>query len=94
MYDFPFPSADNLKRLPAVTTVDTNRSISVSKFSVDKLDRFEENLRDSGIVANPGTIARALAIHGYPSDDARHYDVSSLIITKASMDLVWRKCET
>lgn len=93
MYDFPFPSAANLKKLPAVTPADTNHSISFSKLSVDKLERLENNLRDSGIVANSGSSARGLAIQGYPSDDAMHYDKSSLIVTKASQDLVWKKCK-
>lgn len=93
MYDFPFPSAANLKRLPAVTPADTNHSISFSKMAIEKLNRLEDNLRDTGIVANPGSTARGLAIHGYPSDDAMHYDKSSLIVTRASKDLVWRKCK-
>lgn len=93
MYDFPFPSAANLKRLPAVTPADTNHSISFSKLSIDKLERLEDNLRDSGIVAYLGSTARGLAIQGYPSGDALHYDKSSLTVTKASQDLVWRKCK-
>ncbi|KAI5631374.1 peroxidase domain-containing protein [Phthorimaea operculella] len=92
MYDFPFPSADKLRKLPPVTATHTNRSISISKFSVDLLNGLEVNLRSAGITPKPGSAAKALAIEGMPSDDAMHYEKSSMIITKASQNLVYTRC--
>lgn len=92
MYDFPFPSAEMLKRLPPVKAEHTNRSIAISKMTVNMLERLEENLEISGIKPKPGSAAQGLAIHGYPSDDAMKYEKSSMTITKASQNLVWSRC--
>lgn len=92
MYDYPFPSADMLRRLPTVTAAHTNRSISISKWSVSMLQRFEENLEAAGIRPNPGSAAKGLTIEGYASEDAMHYEKSSMIITKASQNLVATRC--
>ncbi|XP_049871278.1 peroxidase-like isoform X2 [Pectinophora gossypiella] len=92
MYDYPFPSADMLKRLPAVTAANTNKSISISKLTVNMLERLEDNLNAAGITPSTGSAAKGLAIQGYPSDDAMHYEKSSMIITKASQNLVWTRC--
>lgn len=92
MYDFPFPSADMLKRLPAVTAVQTNRSIDFSKMNIDMLETLETNLQSAEISPRLGSVSHGLAIEGSTSDDAMHYDKSSLIITKASQNLVYRTC--
>ncbi|CAH0399183.1 unnamed protein product [Chilo suppressalis] len=92
MYDFPFPSAENLRRLPPVTAVHTNRSINFSKLSVYMLERLESNLQSAGIKPETGSAALGLAIYGYPSDDAMHYEESSMIVTKASQNLVHTRC--
>ncbi|XP_041988784.1 peroxidase-like isoform X2 [Aricia agestis] len=93
MYDFPFPSAHMLKRLPPVTAAHTNKSIDMGKFSVAMLDRLEANLEASGIKPKPGSPAQGLAIQGYPSNDALKYEKSSMVITKASKNLVATRCE-
>ncbi|CAG9135347.1 unnamed protein product [Plutella xylostella] len=92
MYDFPFPSAQMLKRLPPVTTAQTNKSITISKMTISMLKRLEENLDVSGIKPKPGSAAQGLLINGYPSDDAMHYEKSSMTITKASQNLVVTRC--
>lgn len=93
MYDFPFPSPEKLKRLPPVTTTLTNRSIDISKLSVALLERLETNLQAAGITPKAGSPAQGLAILGSPSGDAMHYQESSMIITKASQNLVHSRCE-
>ncbi|XP_045496325.1 peroxidase-like isoform X1 [Colias croceus] len=92
MYDFPFPSADNLKRLPPVTAVHTNKSINFSKMSIAMLERLEDNLEASGIKPQPGSAAQGLAIAGFPCSDAMRYEKSSMTISKASQNLVWTRC--
>lgn len=92
MYDFPFPSAEMLKRLPPITTLHTNRSIQISKLEVSMLERLEINLQSAGISPKTGSAARGLVIDGYVSDDAMHYEKSSLTITKASQNLVYTRC--
>ncbi|XP_013194053.2 peroxidase [Amyelois transitella] len=92
MYDFPFPSKEMLKRLPPVTTAHTNRSIEISKLTVKMLERFENNLQSAGIMPKSGSAAKGLAILGNPSSDAMHYEESSMIITKASQNLVHTRC--
>ncbi|XP_023933908.2 peroxidase isoform X1 [Bicyclus anynana] len=92
MYDFPFPSAQMLKRLPPVTTAHTNKSINFSKLSISMLERLEDNLDISGIKPKAGSAALGLAIHGSPSVDAMKYEKSSMTITKASQNLVWTRC--
>lgn len=92
MYDFPFPSAEMLKKLPPVTTEHTNRSLAISKMTVGMLERLESNLKVSGIKPNLGSTAQGLVIQGYPSNDAMKYEKSSMIITKASQNLVWSRC--
>jgi hypothetical protein len=92
MYDFPFPSAENLRRLPAVTTVHTNKSIDVSKLGVAMLARLEMNIQAAGITPTSKSVAQGFAIFGSPSDDAMHYEKSSLIVTKASQNLVHTRC--
>lgn len=92
MYDFPFPSAEMLKKLPPVTSAHTNKSISISKLTVSMLERLEDNLVASGITPKSGSAGQGLAIQGYPSEDAMHYEKSSIIITKASQNLVWTRC--
>lgn len=92
MYDFPFPSAEMLRRLPAVTATHTNRSVQISKFEVSMLERLELNLKSAGITPKTGSAARGLVIDGYASDDAMHYEKSSMTITKASQNLVYTRC--
>lgn len=92
MYDFPFPSAQMLKRLPPVTASHTNKSINLSKFSISMLERLEQNLEATGIKPTPGSAAQGLAIQGYPSKEAMKYEKSSMTITKASQNLVWTRC--
>ncbi|XP_072950076.1 salivary peroxidase/catechol oxidase-like [Epargyreus clarus] len=92
MYDFPFPSAEMLKKLPPVTVVDTNKSVNLSKFTVSMLERLEENLNVAGITPKSGSAAQGLAILGQPSSHAMQYEKSSMIISKASQNLVWTKC--
>lgn len=92
MYDFPFPNAQMLKKLPPVTSVHTNKSIAISKMTVSMLQRLEDNLAASGITPKAGSPGKGLLIHGYPSDDAMHYEKSSIIITKASQNLVVTRC--
>ncbi|XP_046967176.1 peroxidase-like [Vanessa cardui] len=92
MYDFPFPSAQMLKKLPPVTTEHTNKSITTSKLSVSMLERLEQNLNWAGIKPQSGSAAQGLSIHGLPSNDAMKYEKSSMIISKASQNLVWTKC--
>ncbi|KAM3967062.1 salivary peroxidase/catechol oxidase isoform 2-T2 [Aphomia sociella] len=92
MYDFPFPSSEMLRRLPTVTAAHTNRSIGVSKLSVAMLERLETNLQSAGITPKVGSAAKGLAILGSPSGDAMHYEESSMIITKASQNLVHTRC--
>lgn len=92
MYDFPFPSAEMLKRIPPVTAMQTNKSINLSKLEVSLLERLEINLEAAGIVPNSGSAAQGLDIHGRASGDAMHYEKSSLIITKASQNLVYTRC--
>lgn len=92
MYDFPFPSAEMLKKLPPITGQHTNRSLGISKMTVNMLERLEENLEISGIKPKPGSTAQGLAILGRPSNDAMKYEKSSMTITKASQNLVWSRC--
>ncbi|KAJ0177820.1 hypothetical protein K1T71_006693 [Dendrolimus kikuchii] len=92
MYDFPFPSAEMLKRLPQVTVAQTNKSISLSKLEVSLLERLEINLEAAEIIPKFGSAAQGLNIHGCASADAMHYEKSSLIITKASQNLVYTRC--
>ncbi|CAF4829679.1 unnamed protein product [Pieris macdunnoughi] len=92
MYDFPFPSAEMLKKLPHITPANTNRSISISKMTVAMLERLEDNLEASGIKPIQGSAAQGLAIIGLPSKEAMKYEKSSMTITKASQNLVWTRC--
>ncbi|GBP26022.1 Peroxidase [Eumeta japonica] len=92
MYDFPFPSAQVLRRIPAVTAANANRSIDISKFSVSLLERLEDNLCNSDVTPKKGSAAQGLLIQGYPSGDAMHYEKSSMIVTKASQNLVVTRC--
>lgn len=92
MYDFPFPSAQQLKRLPQVTVAHTNKSIDISKREVAMLQRLEMNLESAGITPKAGSAAQGFAIHGTASDEAIRYEKSSYIITKASQYLVYTKC--
>lgn len=92
MYDFPFPSAEMLKRLPPVTSSHTNRSIEVSKLGVAMLARLELNIQNAGVTPKNGSPAQGLAILGYPSEDAMRYEQSSMIVTKASQNLVHTRC--
>lgn len=92
MYDFPFPSAEQLKRLPHVTVEQTNKSLDLSKLQVAMFQRLEMNLEYAGITPKAGSAAQGLAIHGAASDDAMHYEKSSYTITKASQNLVYTKC--
>ncbi|XP_047025775.1 peroxidase-like isoform X1 [Helicoverpa zea] len=92
MYDFPFPSAEMLKRLPPVTTLHTNRSIRISKLEVSMLQRLELNLQSAGILPSTGSVAQGLAIDGSVSENAMRYEKSSLTITKASQNLVYTRC--
>ncbi|CAK1579399.1 unnamed protein product [Parnassius mnemosyne] len=92
MYDFPFPSAEVLKTLPPVTPAHTNKSIAFSKMTVELLERFENNLQGANITPKPGTAALGFVLQGLPARDAMRYEKSSMIITKASQNLVWTKC--
>lgn len=92
MYDYPFPTAAMLRRLPPITTSQTNRSIAISKFTVSMLRRLEENLHNAEVAPKHGSSAQGLLIQGYPSEDAMHYEKSSMIITKASQNLVNTRC--
>ncbi|KAL0832124.1 hypothetical protein ABMA28_001591 [Loxostege sticticalis] len=92
MYDFPFPSAEMLKRIPTVTVAHTNKSIDVSKLGVAMLQRLENNLENAGVTPKAGSPAQGFAIFGYPSDDAMHYEQSSMVVTKASQNLVYTRC--
>lgn len=92
MYDFPFPSAEMLKRLPHVTGLHKNKSVSLSKLEVSMLERLELNLQAAGITPKSCSTAQGLAIHGQASDDAMHYEKSSMTITKASQNLVYTRC--
>lgn len=92
MYDFPFPSAEMLKRLPHVTAAHINRSIDVSKLGVAMLQRLENNLESAGVTPKAESPAQGLAIFGYPSDDAMHYEQSSMVVTKASQNLMYTRC--
>ncbi|CAH2040567.1 unnamed protein product, partial [Iphiclides podalirius] len=94
MYDFPFPSAEMLKKLPPVTAANTNSSIAFSKMSVSMMERFERNLQGANITPKQGSAAQAFAIQGRPSADAMRYEMSSMIITKATQHLGWSKCVT
>lgn len=93
MYDFPFPSADMLRKLPPITSAHTNRSLSMSKLQVSMLERFEKNLEAAEIIPLAGSVAHGLAIDGLATSNAMHYEKSSMIITKASKNLVYTKCE-
>ncbi|XP_045523859.1 peroxidase-like isoform X1 [Pieris brassicae] len=92
MYDFPFPSAEMLKKLPPITAANTNKSISISKMTVAMLERLEDNLEASGIKPKQGSAAQGLALTGLPSKDAMKYEKSSMTITKASQNLIWTRC--
>lgn len=92
MYDFPFPSADMLKRLPHVTTMHMNRSIEISNLQVSMMKRLEMNLQSAGITPRTGSAAYGLVIEGSVSEDAMHFEKSSMIITKASQNLAYTKC--
>ncbi|XP_073952337.1 salivary peroxidase/catechol oxidase-like isoform X2 [Choristoneura fumiferana] len=92
MYDFPFPSAEMLKRLPPITGAHTNRSISISKLAVSMLERLEQNLNAAGITPKAESAGKGLMIQGFASDDAMMYEKSSMIITKASQNLVVTRC--
>ncbi|XP_045535396.1 peroxidase isoform X2 [Papilio machaon] len=92
MYDFPFPSAEMLRRIPPVTTAHTNGSVDYSKKIVGMLERYEHNLQAAMVTPKQGSAAQAFAIQGRPSSEAMHYEKSSMIITKASQNLMWRKC--
>lgn len=92
MYDFPFPSAEMLKKIPPITAEHTNKSINFSKMSVAMLERLEDNLQASGIKPRQGSAGQVLLIQGYPSAEAMKYEKSSTIITKASQNLVWTRC--
>lgn len=92
MYDFPFPSAEMLKRLPPVTSAQTNKSIDISKLGVNLLARLELNIQAAGVTPKSGSSAQGLAIFGFPSDDAMRYEKSSMILTKASQNLVYTRC--
>ncbi|KAJ8719042.1 hypothetical protein PYW07_016598 [Mythimna separata] len=92
MYDFPFPSAEMLRRLPPVTALHTNRSIRISKLEVSMLERLELNLQSAGISPRTVSPAKGLAIDGAVSDNAMQYEKSSLTITKASQNLVYTRC--
>ncbi|CAG9579728.1 unnamed protein product [Danaus chrysippus] len=92
LYDYPFPSAQMLKKLPTITAADTNRSISMSKLVISMLDRLETNLDAAEIRPKQGSAAQGLAIDGFPSNNVMKYEMSSAIITKASQQLVWTKC--
>lgn len=92
MYDYPFPSAEMLKRLPPVTAVHTNRSIDFSKMGVNMLRRLETNLQSAEIYPKSGSASHGLVIEGSASDDAMHYEKSSMIITRASQNLVYDRC--
>ncbi|XP_050665220.1 peroxidase-like isoform X1 [Leptidea sinapis] len=92
MYDFPFPSATMLKKIPPVTVAQTNKSIDISKMTVAMLQRLEENLNLAGVKPKSGSPAQALAIAGLPSNDAMKYEKSSMMISKASLNLVWTRC--
>lgn len=92
MYDFPFPSAEMLKRIPPVTTAHTNGSVDYSKRIVGMLERYEHNLQVAMVSPKQGSAAQAFAIQGRPSSEAMHYEKSSMIITKASQNIMWRKC--
>lgn len=92
MYDFPFPSAEMLRRLPPVTALHTNRSIRISKLEVAMLERLEMNLQSAGISPRTVSPAQGLAIDGSVSNNAMQYEKSSLIITKASQNLVYTRC--
>ncbi|XP_028168588.1 peroxidase-like isoform X1 [Ostrinia furnacalis] len=92
MYDFPFPSAQMLKRIPPVTAAHTNKSINVSKLGVAMLQRLENNLESAGVTPKAGSPAQGFAILGYPSSDAMHYEQSSMVVTKASQNLVYTRC--
>lgn len=92
MYDFPFPSAEMLKRLPPITAAHTNHSVSLSKLTVSMLERLEQNLNAAGITPKPESAGKGLMIQGLVSDDAMLYEKSSMIITKASLNLVITRC--
>ncbi|XP_075976370.1 salivary peroxidase/catechol oxidase-like isoform X2 [Anticarsia gemmatalis] len=92
MYDYPFPSAEMLRKLPPVTSTHTNRSIEISKLQVSLMKRFETNLESAGITPKTGTPSHGLVLDGSVSDDAMHYQKSSLIIKKASENLVYTRC--
>ncbi|XP_013173904.1 PREDICTED: peroxidase-like isoform X2 [Papilio xuthus] len=92
MYDFPFPSAEMLRRIPPVTTAHTNGSVDYSKKIVGMLERYEQNLQAAMVTPKQGSAAQAFAIQGRPSSEAMRYEKSSMIITKASQNLMWRKC--
>ncbi|XP_022826385.1 peroxidase-like [Spodoptera litura] len=92
MYDYPFPSAEMLRRLPPVTALHTNRSIRISKLEVSMLERLEINLQSAGITPKAGSAALGLAIDGSVSENAMHYEKSSMTITKASQNLVYTRC--
>lgn len=92
MYDFPFPTATMLKRLPPVTPEHINHSIDISKFTISMLKRLEDNLNYAGVAPKHGSSAQGLLIDGYPTADAMHYEKSSMIITKASQNLVVTRC--
>ncbi|CAB3250755.1 unnamed protein product [Arctia plantaginis] len=93
MYDFPFPSAEILKKLPPVTTMNMNRSLEISNLQVSMMKRFEMNLKSAGISPRTGSAAHGLVIEGSVSGDAMHYEKSSMIIIKASQNLAYTKCK-
>lgn len=92
MYDFPFPSADMLKRLPPITTACANKSIDFSQRTVSMMERFEMNLLNARITPKPGSAAQAFAIQGRPSAEAMQNYKSSMIITRATQNLGWSRC--
>lgn len=88
MYDFPFPSPRVLKKLGPITAADIENAINRSQFSVSTLKRLEDNIGGP----DPGSAGQGLTIYGLPSMEAMEYNKLSLIITKATQNLLWNKC--
>lgn len=91
-YDYPFPNAQLLKKLPGIKKKDVNQSLTVAQFSVEGKKRWEENLGRSGITVKKGSPAHGMLIDGYPTDEAMRYNRQSSILSMASYNLAYDTC--
>lgn len=92
-YDFPFPNAEVLKKLPVIKDKHINQSLTFGQNSVNMLWRLEENLVNSGIAVQQDSPTYGQVITHSPTDEAQHIYKHSALITKASNNLINLYCE-